>query len=104
MIKNERGFTLIEMMIVLLVITVLLIISIPNVANHNSTINTKGCDAFIKMVEAQVQAYELDEGELPTNISQLQSKGYLSEEQDSCPNGDKITIGANGKVTVVKGG
>lgn len=39
--KNEKGFTLIEMLIVLLVITVLLLITIPNVTKHNSSIQKK---------------------------------------------------------------
>ncbi len=47
-LKNEKGFTLIEMMIVMLVISVLLIVTIPNVAKHNSNINNKGCQAFVK--------------------------------------------------------
>lgn len=46
--KNEKGFTLIEMLIVLLVITVLLLITIPNVTKHNSSIQEKGCDGLIK--------------------------------------------------------
>lgn len=45
--KNERAFTLIEMMIVLLVITVLLFIAIPNVAKQSKNINAKGCEAFV---------------------------------------------------------
>jgi competence protein ComGC len=46
--KNEKGFTLIEMMIVMMIISILLIITIPNIAKHNSNINTKGCEAFVK--------------------------------------------------------
>ena len=61
MIKNQKGFTLIEMMIVLLVISVLLVITVPNVTKNNSSINEKGCEAFINMVQGQVQAYELDD-------------------------------------------
>ena len=60
MIKNQKGFTLIEMMIVLLVISVLLVITVPNVTKNNSSINEKGCEAFVKMVQGQVQAFELD--------------------------------------------
>lgn len=36
--KNEKGFTLIEMMIVMLIISVLLIITIPNVYEKLSSI------------------------------------------------------------------
>ncbi len=49
LIKNEKAFTLIEMMIVLLVISVLLIIAVPNISKHNSNINEKGCEAFKKL-------------------------------------------------------
>ncbi|KON87065.1 competence protein ComG [Sporosarcina globispora] len=97
-IKNEKGFTLIEMMIVLLVISVLLIITIPNVTKHNSKINSKGCDAFVKMVQAQVQAYEIDKKELPSDIQDLVDENYLNVGTTTCPNGDAIKISAEGKV------
>ncbi|GLB58179.1 competence type IV pilus major pilin ComGC [Cytobacillus sp. NCCP-133] len=96
-IKNEKGFTLIEMMIVLLVISVLLIITIPNVTKHNSKINSKGCEAFMQMVQAQVQAYEIDKKEHPTTIQQLVEEEYLNSDATSCPNGDEIKI-RDGKV------
>lgn len=101
--KNEKGFTLIEMMIVLLVISVLLIITIPNIAKHNSSINTKGCEAFVKMVQAQVQAYELDKKQLPTTVQDLAKEGYLRTGETSCPDGRDITIGADGEVKPVQG-
>ena len=59
-VKNENGFTLIEMMIVLLIISVLILIAIPNVTKHSATIDEKGCDAYIRMVEGQVQAYKME--------------------------------------------
>ncbi|KAF0822438.1 competence type IV pilus major pilin ComGC [Cytobacillus firmus] len=98
MLNNNRGFTLIEMMIVLLVISVLLIITIPNVTKHNSKINSKGCDAFVKMVQAQVQAYEIDKKALPSNIQDLVDDDYLNENNTTCPNGNAITNSADGKV------
>lgn len=48
-VMNERGFTLIEMLIVLLVISILLIITIPNITKNQSTIQSKGCEAFVKI-------------------------------------------------------
>lgn len=101
-LNNNRGFTLIEMMIVLLVISVLLIITIPNVTKHNSKINSKGCDAFVKMVQAQVQAYEIDKKALPSNIQDLVVAEYLNEDTTTCPNGDAVKISADGKVESVE--
>ncbi|MCL6573679.1 MAG: prepilin-type N-terminal cleavage/methylation domain-containing protein [Bacillus sp. (in: Bacteria)] len=99
MLKNEKGFTLIEMMIVMLVISVLLIITIPNVAKHNSNINNKGCDAYLKMVEAQVQAYQMDKNMIPT-LEDLKSEEYLKGDA-GCPNGKEVAIDSEGNVTAI---
>ena len=58
-LKNKKGFTLIEMMIVLLIISVLILITIPNVTKHSATIDDKGCEAYVKMVQGQVEAYKI---------------------------------------------
>ncbi|NRD80739.1 prepilin-type N-terminal cleavage/methylation domain-containing protein [Bacillus sp. BRMEA1] len=98
--NNERGFTLIEMMIVMLIISVLLIITIPNVTRHNTNINNKGCEAYVKMVQAQVQAYEMDVNKIPT-IDDLKTAGYIMKDSKGCPNGEAIKIDADGTVTAV---
>ncbi|RFU66781.1 prepilin-type N-terminal cleavage/methylation domain-containing protein [Peribacillus saganii] len=95
---NQKGFTLIEMLVVLLVISILLIITVPNITKHQSTIQDKGCSAFVKMVQAQVQAYQIDKDTLPTTVDQLKTDGYLKET--ACPNGDRIAISAEGEVTI----
>jgi competence protein ComGC len=98
--NNEKGFTLIEMLIVMLVISVLLFITIPNITKHNSNINEKGCQAFVKMVEAQVQAYQIEHKKFPAGVQDLIDEGYLKEGEKGCPDGKTtIQIGADGKVT-----
>ncbi|ARD49567.1 competence protein ComG [Sporosarcina sp. P37] len=90
------------MMIVLLIITVLILIAIPNVTKHSKSIDDKGCDAYVKMVEGQVQAYKMDKKEIPT-ITKLTEGGYLPESP-ACPNGSAIAIDAEGKVSASNGG
>ena len=97
--KNEKGFTLVEMMIVMLVISVLLIVTIPNVAKHNANINDKGCQAFVKMVQAQVQSYQLKNNKIPT-LDELKTDDYIKDT--GCPNGTKeVEIDSEGTVTAV---
>lgn len=98
-LKNERGFTLIEMLIVLFVISILMIIAIPNITKNQSAIKEKGCEAFVHMVQGQVQAFEIDHNKWPTSVTELKDGGYLN--QTSCPNGDAINIAVDGKVTSV---
>jgi competence protein ComGC len=96
-LKNQKGFTLIEMMIVLLVISVLLMITVPNVTKNNSTINEKGSEAFIKMVQGQIQAYEMENKEIPT-VEKLVAGDYLVDEKG--PAGQYIHISVDGVVTL----
>jgi competence protein ComGC len=97
--KNEKGFTLVEMMIVMLVISVLLIVTIPNVAKHNANINDKGCDAFVKMVQAQVQSYQIKHNKIPT-LTELKTEEYINDI--GCPNSTKeVKIDDEGNVTAV---
>jgi competence protein ComGC len=101
--NNEKGFTLLEMMVVMLIISVILIITIPNITKHNSNINTKGCEAYVKMVQAQVQAYQMEKKKLPTSLKDLIDEGYLKEDSKGCPNGKTIIIDSEGNVVVEAG-
>jgi len=94
---NEKGFTLIEMLIVLLVISILLIITVPNVVSQQKSINDKGCEAYVKMVQGQVYAYKLDHKSLPNSLDALKDASYI--ESTTCPNGDTLQISSDGKVS-----
>ncbi|ALS78859.1 competence protein ComG [Planococcus kocurii] len=101
LLKNQRGFTLIEMLIVMLIITVLIAIAIPNVTKQSSAVDEKGCKAFVQMVQGQVESYRMDLKVIPT-LPQLVSAGYLKTGETDCPNGDVISIAVDGVVTSVK--
>lgn len=95
-LKEEAGFTLIEMMIVLLIISVLILIAIPNVTKHSKSIDEKGCEAYIKMAQGQVEAFKMDKQKYPATMSELVTDEYLPEDP-KCPDGRDLTI-ADGKV------
>lgn len=84
------------MMIVLLIISVLILIAIPNVTKHSKSIDEKGCNAYISMVQGQVEAYKIDKKEYPTGLPTLKTDGYLQEEAE-CPDGTQLKIN-DGKV------
>ena len=95
--NNQAGFTLIEMMIVLLVISVLLVITIPNVTKNNSSINEKGCDAYVKMVQGQVQSYQIENHEVPS-VQQLIDGKYI--DNGKCPSGEEVSVSKEGEVSI----
>lgn len=88
---NEQGFTLIEMMIVLLIISVLILIALPNVTKHSKSIDEKGCEAYKATVQSQVEAYKIEKQEYPNSLSLLITEGFVNEEP-ACPDGTALSI------------
>lgn len=86
MLKNEKGFTLIEMLIVLMIISVLIILIVPNINKNTEGIDEKGCTALVSVVQAQVQLYHVNEGKLPENLDALVKADYIEESQTKCSN------------------
>ena len=78
MLKKEAAFTLIEMLIVLAIISLLLILVVPNLSQQNETLHDKSEDVLIQMAENQTQAYFIDHGYYPTSIEQLVENDYLA--------------------------
>lgn len=58
--KTKKGFTLIEMMIVLLVISILVLLFIPNLSKQKDTVSDQGDKAVVKVVESQIEIYEIN--------------------------------------------
>lgn len=102
--KNQDGFTLIEMLIVLLIISVLIILIIPNLTGKGKEVQTKGCDALVSMVQSQVISYELAKGKFPDSLDALEKDNYIENDQKECPNKkDKLQYDSTtGKVRAVK--
>ncbi|MCJ7839315.1 competence protein ComG [Lederbergia sp. NSJ-179] len=92
------------MLIVLLVISIILLITLPNVTKHNKNINNKGCDALVSMLQGQAQAYYMENNRYPQSLAELEEGQYIESAKVSCPDGSDITI-TNGKVKALgKGG
>ncbi|MEK5080929.1 competence type IV pilus major pilin ComGC [Solibacillus sp. FSL W7-1436] len=90
--KNEKGFTLVEMLVVLLIISILILVTIPNVSKHFETIDKKGCEAYIMMLQGQVEAYKLNHNEYPASVSDLIAEDYIVEDDLRCPDNTEIKI------------
>lgn len=96
---NKHGFTILEMMIVLSIIALVFLLTLPNIQQKEKIIRTKGCEALVEVVNAQILLYEVDNLSPPNSMTDLISKGYLKDTQRRCPNGDQIQI-VNGEAHV----
>lgn len=104
MLNNQKGFTLIEMLFVLMIISVLLILIIPSFSSKSSGVHDKGCDALVKVVQAQADIYQLNESKTASSIKDLIDAEYISEDQKSCQNEKVLKIDLNGIVSATGSG
>lgn len=75
-----KGFTLVEMLVVLLIISVLMLLFVPNLSKQKDVVQEKGNAAVVKVVESQMELYELEHHQSAT-VQDLESKGYITEDQ-----------------------
>lgn len=102
MFTKDDGFTLLEMLVVLLIISVLILLFVPSLSSRTTSVQNKGCDALIKVVQAQVDLYTMEKGTIPNHLTNLVDD-YISEEQLTCQNGKELEL-QNGKVRIKNNG
>ncbi|MGT2934622.1 competence type IV pilus major pilin ComGC [Streptococcus castoreus] len=76
-----KGFTLLEMLLVILVISVLMLLFVPNLSKQKDRVTETSNAAVVKLVENQAELYELSQGEKPS-LSQLKNDGSITDKQE----------------------
>ncbi|MFM0876190.1 competence type IV pilus major pilin ComGC [Streptococcus suis] len=77
---KKKAFTLVEMLVVLGIISLLLLIFVPNLSKQKAAVQEKGNAAVVKVVESQMELYELEHDKEAT-VADLQQAGYITEKQ-----------------------
>ena len=101
--KNRKGFTLIELMIVIAIIGILAAMAIPNFKKARASARQKACYSNIRVIQGAVEMYNMDVSSMMSglSISTLISGNYLksdpSKPETSCSyKGDNLD--GNGSV------
>ena len=89
---KKKGFTLLEMIVVVMIVSILFLLTVPNVTKVINSVDNTACDAMTKVVDAAVVQYKLDNNRMPNSISDLVSGGYLNEDQLTCSNGKNLYL------------
>ena len=93
--KRRSGFTLIEIMIVVLIIAILLAIAIPNFLRARETSRAKSCSANLRQIETAKEQWAMDNkkgaGDTPDLAADL--VGTYIKSTPTCPSGGAYTVG-----------
>ncbi|OJG67264.1 prepilin-type N-terminal cleavage/methylation domain-containing protein [Enterococcus moraviensis] len=68
------------MLVVLLIISVLILLFVPNLSKHKEGVDKKGNEAIVKIIETQIDLYAMEKNQTPT-VDQLLQEKYITQEQ-----------------------
>ena len=92
--KGRSGFTLIEIMIVVLIIAILLAIAVPNFLRARETSRAKSCSANLRQIETAKEQWAMDNKKGATDTPAMAdlTPTYI-KSTPACPSGGTYTVG-----------
>lgn len=84
--KSVKAFTLLEMLVVLLIISVLLLLFVPNLTKQKDKVNETGNAAIVKVVDSQAELYEMNNDNGTATLSKLVAEKMITEKQQKSYN------------------
>jgi prepilin-type N-terminal cleavage/methylation domain-containing protein len=95
--RDNAGFTLVEIMIVVAIIGLLAAIAIPNFAKARETAQREACKMNLKAIDSAKEAWATEfkksSGEA---VDETAVNSYLKGGQPECPGGGEYTYGTVG--------
>lgn len=91
-LKKKEGFTLLEMSIVLFIISLLILIMLPNLAQQRKHANSIHEKAMVSVIQTQIDAYQNETGADTVTLEELKNSNYLTASQVQRAHQEKITI------------
>lgn len=104
-LKNEKGFTLIELIIVIAIIAIISAILAPSFARMTARSRLKADISSARELTREAALYNADKGEYPTSLADLVDNQYIDEAPEPQTNGATFEWdGTNNRFVVDVGG
>jgi prepilin-type N-terminal cleavage/methylation domain-containing protein len=103
-LSMKRGFTLVELLIVVLILAALAMIAVPRIGQGAAAARIRACESNIATINGQIELYITQEEVPPPDFDTLANNTeYFPDGPPQCPFSDGTTfpyvIGANGHIT-----
>ncbi len=83
--KMKKGFTLVELLLVVAILAVLAGVVVPRVLDYRANARIARCAANISNLERAVELYRFTEEDIPDAIGDIQNTTYFPHGNPDCP-------------------
>lgn len=84
--RSEKGFTLVELMIVVLILGALAAIAIPRIMGGAATARANACATNIDLINSQIELFNANENRWPTDLEEVtKDPDYFPDGEPVCP-------------------
>lgn len=91
---RRRGFTLVEIMIVVLIIGILMAIAVPNFVQARNSSRKSTCQASLKRVDSAKEQWAMDnKKDSGATVAWADLTPTYLKSQPACPSGGTYTVG-----------
>jgi general secretion pathway protein G len=86
--RNRKGLTLIELLIVVIILGALAAIAIPRITTSATTAKQNACTTNVDTLNTSIEMYKMDTGAYPAALTNITSDAnYFPDGTVSCPFG-----------------
>lgn len=100
--ENEKGFTLIELIIVIAILGILAMILLPKFTGFTKSAGEKAVLSEAKNIDTAIQAQEAEEGTAPAAGKENEVWDYLGKKAPTDVKDGKLTLTGSGNFTYSK--
>ena len=91
--RNKKGLTLMELLIVVLILGVLTAIAVPRISQSTTTARINACNTNVDILNSQIEMYNADTGAYPVSLATVNSDpNYFPDGAVVCPSGGTLTM------------
>jgi len=84
----KKGFTLVELMVVVLILGALAAIAIPRITAGAHTAKVNACKTNVDLINSQIELYYANNGAWPSKLSDVtENTDYFPDGAPTCPFG-----------------